>query len=52
MVKKSSDLYSAMYQKIILIEDFNVSPEELHMETFCEFYGLKNLIKVPTYHKP
>ena len=21
------------------------------METLCEYYGLKNLIKVPNYHK-
>ena len=48
--RNSSDLYSAKYEKIILIEDFNVSSEESHMETF-EFYGLKNLIKVPTCHK-
>ena len=49
-LKNSSDLYLAKYEKIILIGDFNVSPEESHMETFCEFYGLKNL-KIPTCHK-
>ena len=47
----SLDLYSAKYENIILIGDFNVSPEDSHMEKFCEFYGLKNLIKVPTCHK-
>ena len=47
----SLDLYSAKYENIILIRDFNVSPEESHMETFCESYGLKNLIKVPTCYK-
>ena len=34
-----------------MIRDFNVSPEESCMETFCESYGLKNLIKVTTCHK-
>ena len=49
-LRNSLDLYSAKYENIILIGDFNVSPEESHMETFCESYGLKNL-KVPTCHK-
>ena len=34
-----------------MIGDFNVSPEDSHMETFCEASGLKNLIKVPACHK-
>ena len=47
LLRNSLDLYSAKYENIILIGDFNVSPEESHMETFCESYVLKNLIKVP-----
>ena len=50
-LRNSLGLYSAKYENIILIGDFNVSPEESHMETFCESYGLKNLIKVPTCYK-
>ena len=34
-----------------MIGDFNVSPEDSHIETFCEPYGLKYFIKVRTYHK-
>ena len=34
-----------------MIDDFIVSPEDSHMETFCESYGLKNLIKVHTCRK-
>ena len=34
-----------------MIGDFNISPEESHTETFCDSYGLKNLIKVPTCYK-
>ena len=36
---KSLGLYSAKYDNIILPGDFNVSPAEPHMETFCESYG-------------
>ena len=50
-LRNSLDLYSAKHGNIILIGDFNVSPEESHIETFCESYGLKNLIKVPTCYK-
>ena len=50
-LRNSLDLYSEKYENIILIGDFNVSPEESHMETFCESYGLKNLTKVPTCYK-
>ena len=50
-LRNSLDLYSAKYENIILIGDFNISPEDSHMETFCKSYGLQNLIKVPTCHK-
>ena len=50
-LRNSLDLYSAKYENIILIGDFNVSPEDSHIERFCESYWLKNLIKVPTCHK-
>ena len=36
-LRNSLDLYSAKYENIILIGDFNVSPEDSHMETFCEY---------------
>ena len=42
---------SAKYENMTLIRNFNVSPEDSYMETFCESYGSKNLIKVPTCHK-
>ena len=35
----------------MLRDDFNVSLEDSHMETFCESYWFKNLIKFPTCHK-
>ena len=36
---------SAKYENITLIRDFNVSPEDSHMETFCESYGQKTLLR-------
>ena len=50
-LRNSLDLYSAKYENMILIGNFNVSPEDWHMEAFCESFGLKNFIKVPTCHK-
>ena len=50
-LRNSLDLYSAKYENIILIGDFNESPEDSRMELFGEYYGLRNLIKVPTCHK-
>ena len=35
-LRNSLDLYSAKYENIILIWDFNLSPEDPHMERFCE----------------
>ena len=45
-LRKSLDLCSARYENIIWIGDLNASPEQPHMETFCESYGLKSLVKV------
>ena len=36
---------------MIFLEDFNVIDEEHHMKSFCENYGLKNLIRQPTCYK-
>ena len=50
-LRKSLNLYSVKYENIFWIRDFNVTPKESHMETFCESYGLKNLVKAPTCYK-
>ena len=36
---------------MILLGDFNVTDDEHHMKSFCENYGLKNLIRQPTCYK-
>ena len=50
-LRKSLDLYSAHYENTILIGDFNVSIDDPHMESFCESYRFKSLIKDPTCFK-
>ena len=48
---KSLDLYSAHYDNIILLGDFNVSIDDPHMDFFCETYRLKSIIKDATCFK-
>ena len=48
---KSIDLYSAHYDNIILLGDFNVSIDDPHMDFFCEAYRLKSIIKDATCFK-
>ena len=48
-LRKSLD--SAHFENTILIEDFNVSIDNLHMESFCDSYSLNSIIKDPTCFK-
>ena len=47
------DFHSSPYNNIIILGDFNMGVEELHMVFiwFCENYNLQNLIKQPTCYK-
>ena len=36
---------------MIFLGDFNVTDDEHYMKSFCENYGLKNLIRQPTCYK-
>ena len=36
---------------MIFLGDFNVTDDEHHMKSFCENYGLRNLIRQPTCYK-
>ena len=47
-LRKSLDLYSANYENIIILGDCNVDIQNPFMETFCESYKFKSLIKNPT----
>ena len=50
-LRHSLDLHSSKYDKILILGDFNVGIEEANMQSFCESYNLKSLIKQPTYYK-
>ena len=38
-------------KKNLILGDSNASIEKNQMKCFCDTYGLKNLIKQPTYYK-
>ena len=50
-LRKSLDLYLAHYENTILIGDFNVCINDPRMESFCESYRFKRLIKDTTCFK-
>ena len=50
-LRHSLDLHSWKYDKILILGDFNVGIEEANMQSFCESYNLKSLIKQPTCYK-
>ena len=39
------------YDNILLLGDFNMTPENLKLQVFCDTHDLENLIKEPTYFK-
>ena len=51
MLRKSLDLYSAHYENNFSKGNFNVSIDDLHMESFCELFRFKSVIKDPTSSK-
>ena len=50
-LRKSLDLHSLKYEKVLVLGDFNVGVEEANIQAFCESYNLKSLIKQPTCYK-
>ena len=50
-ISESLDLLSSDSDKMIFLGDFNITDNQRHMKTFCENYGLKNLIRQPTCYK-
>ena len=45
------DQFSATYNNLILLGDFNVEPEKVNMLYFLNIYNLKNLVKQKTFYK-
>ena len=50
-VSKTLDLHSSTYDKITLLGDFNIEIDEQHMQSFCDNYFIKSLIRQPTCYK-
>ena len=51
VLSKNLDHYSASYDNIIVLGDFNCEISDIVMEDFCSVYSLKSLIKTPTCFK-
>ena len=51
ILRRNLDLYSAHYENLIIIGDFNTDINQSYMKSFCESYTLSSLIKEPTCHK-
>ena len=51
ILRRNLDLYSAHYENLIIIGDFNTDINQSCMKSFCESYTLPSLIKEPTCHK-
>ena len=45
------DVHSTKYEKNFIMGDFNVEIDDPKMQTFCEVYNIKSLIKQPTCYK-
>ena len=50
-LRNSLDLQFSKYDKILILGDFNVGIEGANINSFCENYNLKILIKQPTLYK-
>ena len=50
-LRRTLDMYSALYENTILVGDFNVDVNDPIMGFFCESYNFKSLIKDPTCFK-
>ena len=45
------DFYSKMYDRFVIMGDFNSEPTDDHVQTFCHSYNLHNLVKENTCYK-
>ena len=51
IISKALDAFSAKYENIILLGDFNVCVDDETMRNFCNSYSLNSFIKQPTCFK-
>ena len=50
-IGKNLDLLSTNCDNIFLLGDFNTEVENNFLKEFCDFHGMKSLIRVPTCYK-
>ena len=50
-IGKNLDLLSTNYDNILQLGDFNAEVENNFLKEFCDLYGMKNLIRIPTCYK-
>ena len=50
MSNQRNDLHTS-YDNILLLGDFNMTPEDLKLQGFCDTRDIENLIKEPTCFK-
>ena len=51
ILRRNLDLYSAQYENLIMIDDFNSDVNQSCMTALCESYNLSSLTKEPTCYK-
>ena len=52
-IGRNLDLLSTNYDNILLLGDFNAEVENNFLKEFCDLYGMKSLIRIPTsYENP
>ena len=50
-IGRNLDLLSTNYDNILLLGDFNAEVENNFLKKFCNLYGTKSLIRIPTCYK-
>ena len=50
-IGRNLDLLSTNYRNILLLGDFNAKVENNFLKEFCDLYGMKSLIRIPTCYK-
>ena len=50
-IGRKLDLLSTNHDNILLLSDFNAEVENNFLKEFCDLYGMKSLIRIPTCYK-
>ena len=50
-IGRNLNLLSTNYDNILMLGDFNAEVENNFLKEFCDLYGMKSLIRIPTCYK-